>query len=91
MIDIFYRRRDAGEFSFPRVHITPVPDLERAIDLIATLSDSLPPEGEVTAAAGRPSRRRLPVSKLVEMRDTALNREIAVTKDQQPKVLRFRA
>jgi hypothetical protein len=80
MIDIFYRRRDQGELSLPRVHVTTVPDLDRAITLIDTLTATLPTEGETQAAAGRPSRRRLSVAKLVELRDTALDREIAANK-----------
>ena len=67
MIDIFYRTRPGGEASFPRVVVTTAPDAPRAWHLIETLQAHLDAEGEVVAAAGRPSRQRGTVAELLKM------------------------
>lgn len=75
MIDVFYRRREVGEFVFPRVMVTTAPDTERAQHLIETLKSLIDPEGECPAAGGRASRRRGTVAKLAAFYDRAMAKE----------------
>lgn len=72
MIDVFYRVRGPQELMHPRVRVTTAPDTERAQDMIEILNDSLPVDGALAPAGGRPSRRRGTVAQLLARRDAAI-------------------